>query len=416
MRKKVCTFIELINGFMLLAGLAVLLSILVNAFTHQAFLQQFLLIYWTFGSIYAVILIADRVSKGLLLYLLICLGGLALTLLIPMSGFTRFVGIFVATAVMIIAISSRVKEKPIPLRRPNAVLICFYALIYLLTLILPGVEVEVGTTISYYLTFVGVILFVIYKNFGKLEMYLTTNQFVQNIPTSQIDRTNTGTLSVFVIFMTALMIFLPMTKVGYLFTYLWQGLKYLLSLLIHPVPSDIVDDGSSATGDPPANSDGGFDIGEEKPTPPWLAWFYEVMTYVMIGLIGLLILIALIVLIVRLVRKFYRPYRENEDVQEFIASKDDEKGSTLPKLKDILKRPDWLDFSPNAVVRRAFRKTILKGSTDTPSKAMTPAELEAFAGLPAGEETDLLHMLYEKARYTGEGVTKEEAKLLKNRA
>ena len=113
----------------------------------------------------------------------------------------------------------------------------------------------------------------------------------------------------------------------------------------------------------------------------------------------------------RVVKKFYRPYRENNDEQEFISPVDQNE-SLLSRI--LPKRPLFLDRSPNAVVRRAYRKTVEKKAArqKDPGALMvrTPEEIEDYIKLDAAEDREKLHTLYEKARYSKEGVSKEEAR------
>jgi len=411
MRKKICSGIELLNGFMILTGVVSILSLLLASLMSVSYVSQFLTLLPILG-IYLVSLIADRVSRGFLLFLVVAVGALCLSLLLPMSLANRIVFFALAVILYAIAIANRLKNLRNPLTRPNIVAPCFFAVLYIIAICVHTVECSLMVTLSYYLTFAYIILFVIYKNFSKLDSYLEINQFVQNIPTKQIDKTNYGVLGIYVGVLTVLMIVLPLTGAGNLFVYLWKGLKFLLSL-IHITPDDNpyqppeIEEADNSGAD-------NLDFVQEKPTPAWVTALYEVLTYVLVIAVGLGILILIVVLIIRMVKAFYRPTKENEDVQEFITGRDDKKSSTLRPISEIFRKPDWLDFSPNATVRRAYRKTILKKSADKPSSAWTPTELEENAGLPKDNDTALLHSLYLKARYTAGGVTKEEAKALKS--
>ena len=66
-------------------------------------------------------------------------------------------------------------------------------------------------------------------------------------------------------------------------------------------------------------------------------------------------------------------------------------------------------FSPNKKIRRLYKKTIQKADKIRPIGTETPAELEEKAGLSKDFKMQKLHTYYEKARYSKDGCTKEEA-------
>ena len=70
-------------------------------------------------------------------------------------------------------------------------------------------------------------------------------------------------------------------------------------------------------------------------------------------------------------------------------------------------RPRLLDRSPNAVIRRRYRRTILRAAKEPPQPWMSPAEAEAHAKL-TGSATERLHTVYEKARYSPNGCSKQD--------
>ena len=71
-------------------------------------------------------------------------------------------------------------------------------------------------------------------------------------------------------------------------------------------------------------------------------------------------------------------------------------------------------FNPNTTIRKKFKKQIQQGSHlnkkagNSIPVSLTPLELEQYAKLPDDERTHLLHALYEKARYSKDGCTKED--------
>lgn len=159
-------------------------------------------------------------------------------------------------------------------------------------------------------------------------------------------------------------------------------------------------------------------FGEVKPTPAWLKMLYDIIFAVIAFVVSIGVLVGIGYAILILVHRFYKPAAVAGDMQEFI----DEKTETSFIENTEKKSNDSLFsslFHPNAAVRKRFKKQIQKGSAsnkkagNTIPVSLTPAELEEYAGLSNDERTRLLHTLYEKARYSKDGCTKEDVALLK---
>ena len=67
-------------------------------------------------------------------------------------------------------------------------------------------------------------------------------------------------------------------------------------------------------------------------------------------------------------------------------------------------------LSVNMRIRRKYKKIIRKSSKERPKGWETPYELETGAQLQEDESMKVLHKVYEKARYSKDGCTKEEAR------
>lgn len=111
----------------------------------------------------------------------------------------------------------------------------------------------------------------------------------------------------------------------------------------------------------------------------------------------------------RLFKNFRTSYSDGRDVIEDLPEDAGEKGGLLP---EAVKRPFVLDFSPNAVIRRSYRKAVLKAAKELPECWKTPAEIETGAAM----EAQCLHDLYEKARYGPVLCTREDLRKLKETA
>ena len=113
------------------------------------------------------------------------------------------------------------------------------------------------------------------------------------------------------------------------------------------------------------------------------------------------LLLGLFWVILHLVRQFRSSFRDQGDLVQFLAPA--EKGAALPRKKR--RSPPVWDRSPSGRVRRRYRQRVLRAKKEPPEPWRAPAEIEATAGLRDPQ----LHALYEKARYSREGVTPDEA-------
>ena len=150
------------------------------------------------------------------------------------------------------------------------------------------------------------------------------------------------------------------------------------------------------------------DFGFTDNTPAWLTALYNILTYIAVAFVIILLLGLLIYAVYKLIRKFYRPMNENDDVHEFISPNKETRENFFRTIKR--ETPLWRDFSPEAQVRKLYRKTVLKKKVEIDSNAYTPTEVEKLVGL----DNPVLHGVYEQARYSQNGVTADEAKALKS--
>lgn len=108
-----------------------------------------------------------------------------------------------------------------------------------------------------------------------------------------------------------------------------------------------------------------------------------------------------------ILRNFRNSFVDHRDVVQFLRGPEDAI-ETAPK--QTKKRPSFWDRSPNAQVRRKYRRAVLRMAKDQPPHWAAPQEIEQEVGL----RDQRLHTLYEKARYSLEGCTAQESRELKS--
>lgn len=142
---------------------------------------------------------------------------------------------------------------------------------------------------------------------------------------------------------------------------------------------------------------------QEKDSPKWIYYLAKMIGYVC----SAIFIIALAIRMIRAVRKLGKDFSVEEE-DEVVFLEPDHTDS----VKGIFRSRGRESFlSASQQVRKRYKKTIKKASKEKPSQTATPAELEKNAGLAEDASMQVLHGLYEKARYSEAGCTDEDLKL-----
>lgn len=144
---------------------------------------------------------------------------------------------------------------------------------------------------------------------------------------------------------------------------------------------------------------------EYKPMPQWIQNLFTAVMYLVMVAVGIAVLRA----IYQSVKNAGKAFSEDEKDEVLFLHQGNDERENLPWRRE--KKEGYL--SPNMRIRRQYKKTIKKAGKYQPTGAETPAELEERNEL-SGDGMRRLHDGYEKARYSREGCTKEEAEALRN--
>lgn len=101
-----------------------------------------------------------------------------------------------------------------------------------------------------------------------------------------------------------------------------------------------------------------------------------------------------------------RDKKDEGDIVEFIKTED--KKEKIKRKSVLTEEEKEKNNSPNAIVRRAYRKRIKTGIKGKIPFWASPIELETMAEWQETGNKSELHLLYEKARYSKEGCLKED--------
>lgn len=148
-------------------------------------------------------------------------------------------------------------------------------------------------------------------------------------------------------------------------------------------------------------------IGAEEPSA-----FMEMLLKLFDFLSWILVIGLTLFVLYKILKKFYQLYLEfdtnasengDEIEQIFTFQTKEEKRKIKKKRNENLR---W-DRSPNARIRKIYKRRVLKDLKEIPKASMTPEEIEQNIVMPDGEK-DVFHKLYEQARYGSVTCLKED--------
>lgn len=145
---------------------------------------------------------------------------------------------------------------------------------------------------------------------------------------------------------------------------------------------------------------------ERYEPPGWLVFASKIITFLICISGGLTVLI----LICRACRNAGDYFASGTEDEICFLEKETHGRNRRPKKEGFSRH---MEMSANMRIRRLYKKLLHRGMKETLTGSETPTELEEKAGLAGNENRLLLHAFYEKARYSGEGCSEEEAVTLK---
>lgn len=230
------------------------------------------------------------------------------------------------------------------------------------------------------------------RGIARIDGYIEMNRTMRNMPARRIARISTATLGVILVIFAAIL--LPPLLLNQ------NDFRYT------PPPASA---GSTAAPQATAAPQGSTEPDWMQPLDsepnPLLKLAFQILEYVLIAAVTVGLIFGVIFGALRLSRMFRRSFRDTGDLVENLESDTYETVREKRRRRD---RPGLFDRTPNAAVRRRYRRTVLRAAKEPPQPWMSPAEAEAHAKL-SGDDADRLHALYEKARYSAEGCSKQDA-------
>lgn len=235
------------------------------------------------------------------------------------------------------------------------------------------------------------------------EKFIEENKSVKNMPISQIRKTYTPLLAIFCVVCLVFMLFWQIVSppVELLSEYGTKLLQMIGKFLPKPDMSPTSEPKSDPSHSPDQYATALRDFGVTAKQNVMLENVGTVLSVV--ALIAIFI-----ILIVLIIRKFIKTMSGkmnfDSDEVEFLFSSDEI--SAINKVKEKI----FTGGNINQKIRRIYKKSALKNAKNI-SKSDTPKKISEKAGI-----SDNLTYLYEKARYSKNGCTKDELEMAKKEA
>ena len=242
------------------------------------------------------------------------------------------------------------------------------------------------------------LIFLCYRGIYRLDEYLRLNETMYALPVRRIQRIAGGALVISLILAAALL--LPAAI----------GVSGELTVDLTRKPSaNNWEVQMEEPGAPEEQPGPGMSLdemfGDREPLfqmPPFVSYL---LYAVIVSGIAFLVLLF----VYRLILSFRRSFTDSRDQVQYLGEEREDKDRRAAAV--TIRRPGVLDRSPNAVIRRRYRKQVQRMAKEPPRPSLTPRELEEEVGLSA----PILHGLYEKARYGNAACTAEDVRAMKNK-
>ncbi len=397
--------LEFIHSYMLL------LALMAIPISQQSYADKtFLMVKTLFILAAAVILFfAERKCRSIFSFLLICIPLLIIPYLIR-TDTADFVYQELAVILLIVTyIIHRISDNQPWVHAPAIYYELLFLAVYFLGLYLKSPWL---CSLMIYLSMGYLLIILLHTNLKNMGDFFRVNKDVSNLPSAQIRLVNRVILLILSVITIAAMILVPLSGLG-------DGIKALGSMLfglLKTILRFIFSANDGAEEQPEISTPIKSPFTDQTPAadPSWLTAMWNFLADVFFLLAYVAIPLAIIFFIYKFIRRFYRSgAAEDSRFLTNVSNETDTISSIAPEQR-VSHRDDKLGRDPNGIVRRKYKKVILKHASQTPPSNLTPEELETFSGLSKTDEVQMLHRLYEQARYSQNGVTKPEAHSAKN--
>lgn len=397
MRKWTYALIEILNGFFVFSSLYFMVVSQVYGDNLEACLRAFVFI-----PIMMVIAAGAHRAKNFWLYLISV--GIAIIMAYAAAD-TMVQKVLMIVFTVCIALSyflARSKKRNCWLEKPEFALLALYLGLYWLA---GSVDSQFLRIYACYSAGFYYLLINYYTNTVQISNFVNTHSRLERFPERRLVKSNRRMMWMQSGVVMAGMFVAPFVGIDQIIYGIGRVLRNILAYLLSGLDQESIPEKVQKT----EKEKEMMLIGEEKILPEWI----EVLYFLMDVLSWILVIGFLLFALYKIVKILYGMYlafgvqtEENGDqVERIFAVSSEESKMHMKKSK---KENLFWNLSPNAKIRKFYKKRVKKDMKETINPAWTPQEIEQFVKLPM-QEKQLLHSLYEKARYSQAGCSKEEA-------
>lgn len=264
-----------------------------------------------------------------------------------------------------------------------------------------SVKSESATVIPFYCAVMYLIAFFIWYNISNLNRFVSENNKVKSFNTEQAVNVNSVMLVIFMLVCVAVMLIVPRLHLQSAITAVLLGIWKVLLAGFHALNIEMPTGGYEQEMAMESTPDY---TGEEMAEFFGEAEGSRVLN-IIAAVFAAVIFICMIILLIKALKDIRYKKSIGNDVKEFVRPEFKKKEKTEPGKKKF-----YLFNEPNELaVRKIYKHVIQSGLKKNQSvkQTHTPREISSEI-IGWTEETEDMTMLYEKARYSGETITREE--------
>ena len=409
MRKTVISVLRLLNGAMIVTSLLSLVTMVMPYLDIEPKYEHLPTFLHGLSILIPVTVtfVASRRCTSFAMFLLFAGLSLVPVFFLSPTVVEKIIFLLLSVAVIGVRIHGWYKGKEDLLSRPVLFVLVLFGFLYLVG---TGTDNELMMNLNLYTLLAYTLLVIVHMNLDRLDEYLLVHQGITNVPTKRIGRINAWLLVFFMFLALMVIIFIPLTGLGNVLAVLGKLLGLLIIRLFMLIMGWIKPDTPTLEEEAEGIVSEMDGLPQSDNSPLWIRTVLIIAISVIFAIVVITILFFAIRALIDVIKRLYRPKSDENYELEFLGAAKDQKSAAREKARKD--KPGFFDFSPNAVIRKQFRRTVeRKKKVDSPS--YTPDELLTFAKMPEDEKREVLHELYEKARYSEEGASKEDVARLK---
>lgn len=391
-------FLNLLLGtlqvFMQMCVAVTLTNMLLHGFMGYETFHVFNTLYISFPVL--IYYLAKSFVKNGKIATAIHLAGLFSTLVIPKGPAEELAMIFVPGLIFMFYSLKRSNERPL-LPFEIGILIGGY--------IFGGtIATESALVIPTYATVFYVVSYAIWYNIYHLNLFVIENGGTKSFNAEQAVNVNSVMLAIFVVACVAMMFLMPALHLHDFFNWILKGIIAGVAFVVR-LWTDRIPQGDEIVELPPETPKGPVEPMEEMEIFMEMTHGSEILNWIA-AIFALVIFIFMMILLVRALKDVRYRKSQGLDVKEFVKPEFGKKDKAHEKRA---REPFFWNVPNDMLIRKMYQKSVKKNlkKGDTVDAHLAPTQITKTT-LGWNEQTESMTLLYEKARYSLEEISKED--------